>query len=374
MFARILRFAFLAFVLLAVTESLSFAAPQPKATGDGLLLSGFTWRIADGRAFVTIDGIRNDSTMRTTGRLRLRLHASLQMPSRNEAFSGYPVATFDILPPLDPGGRYDAQTFEATLAQTPPPGRYWMRLALYEWSPANCAGNSWPEWCSNDDATATQKWNVPPGPDLLTVQPAGTSVLCIENATAATVEQLKAANPLVEWTSRPSPEMTCESQGKTHYAGFLRNAYQIGEVTPVVFTYSYYDSYQLCRYGWIADCTAAAPAVGAFTGQWWNPAESGWGVSLSHASRSVIFAVWFVYDAGGAPKWYTGECMSFAFTCYGPLYETLGPPIGPTFDPALVSRREAGTLRIEFDGTDRARMYWTLDGVSGVRDITRQTY
>jgi hypothetical protein len=373
MLSRILRFALLATFLLFVTESLSIAAPQPKASGDGLQLSGFTWRIADGQVYVTIDGIRNDSKTRSTGWLRLRLFASLQMPSRNEPFSGYPVATFSILPPLDPGGRHYAQTFEAPLALTPPPGRYWMRLALYEWSPSLCAGNAWPEWCSNDDATADGKWIIPPGPDLLTAFNPG-SVYCVENATAAVVEQLKASNPQVEWITRPSRDLTCESQGMTHYAGFLRNANQIGEVTPVVFTYDYYYSYQLCRYGMLADCIAAAPAGGAFTGQWWNAGESGWGISLSHASRSVIFAVWFAYDAKGAPKWYTGECTSFAFTCYGPLYETVGPPVGPTFNPALVSRREVGTLRIEFSGTQQARMYWTLDGVSGTRDITRQTY
>ena len=373
MLARVLRVVFFAAVLLAVTEALSVAAPLPKATGDGLQLSGFTWRIADGRAFVTIDGIRNDSTTRTTGWLRLRLYASMQMPSRNEAFVGYPVATFSILPPLGPGGRHDAQAFETSLSLTPPPGRYWMRLALYEWSPANCASNYWPEWCSNDDATATQKWIVPPGPDLLTAFIPG-SILCIENASAAVVEQLKAANPLVDWVTRPATVQTCESLGYVHYAGFLRNAYQIGDVTPVVFTRSYYDSYTLCRDGMLADCTAAAPAVGAITGQWWNAGESGWGISLSHASRSVIFAVWFAYDAVGFPRWYTGECTSFAFTCYGPLYETLGPTVGPTFNPALVMRREAGTLRIEFWGTQQARMYWTLDGASGTRDITRQTY
>jgi hypothetical protein len=372
MFSRALRFALLATFLLFVTDSLSIAAPLPKASGDGLQLSGFTWRIADGQAHVTIDGIRNDSTTRTTGWLRLRLYASMQMPSPNEAFSGYPVATFPILPPLDPGGRHQAQTFEAPLAFTPPPGRYWMRLALYEWSPSRCGLNAWPEWCANDDATAVSKWIIPPGPDLLTAY--GQSILCIENATAGIIEQLKAANPLMEWFTYPSRDVTCESQGMTHYAGFLRNAYQIGEVTPVVFTNDYYHSYQLCRYGMLADCIAAAPAVGAFTGQWWNADESGWGVSLSHASRSVIFAVWFAYDRNGLPRWYTAECTSFAFTCYGPLYETVGPPVGATFNPALVSRREAGTLRVEFSGTQQARMYWTLDGVSGSRDITRQTY
>lgn len=371
--ARLIRFLLVAVVLLGLAETAAIAAPQPKASGDGLQLVDFTWRIADGRAYVTVGGIRNDSATRATGWLRLRLFASLQMPSPNEAFSGYPVATFAILPPLDPGGRHVAQVFEAPLALTPQPGRYWMRLALYEWSPSLCGGNAWPEWCSIDDRTATAQWIVPPGTDLFTVVVPG-ATFCIENATGSVVEQLRATNTQLDWVSRPARVVTCEHQGMTHFAGFLRNASYYSDVTPVVYTFDHLDAYLLCRFGTLADCTAAAPAVGAFTGQWWNAEEPGWGLSLSHASRNVIFAVWFVYDTRGEAHWYTAECWSFALSCLGTLYETRGPPVGPSFDPSRVTIREAGTMRIEFVGTQQATMHWTLEGKEGSRAIARQTY
>ena len=44
---------------------------------------------------------------------------------------------------------------------------------------------------------------------------------------------------------------------------------------------------------------AAAQSVPAanYSDMWWNPAESGWGISIAqHASTNQVFAVWYTYD------------------------------------------------------------------------------
>jgi len=41
-----------------------------------------------------------------------------------------------------------------------------------------------------------------------------------------------------------------------------------------------------------------------YSGLWWNPGESGWGLSIQQSATSRIFAAWYVYDEdrpGGAP-------------------------------------------------------------------------
>lgn len=51
--------------------------------------------------------------------------------------------------------------------------------------------------------------------------------------------------------------------------------------------------------------SVASPEVDR-SGLWFNPAQSGWGLSLNESS-SVFVATLFAYDADGQPRWWTGE-------------------------------------------------------------------
>lgn len=67
-----------------------------------------------------------------------------------------------------------------------------------------------------------------------------------------------------------------------------------------------------------------------YTGIWYNPDASGWGVTLSQ-SDFFIFATFFVYDKEGKPVWYTSEMsLQHPDYCYG---FSIGPPppIPPEF-------------------------------------------
>src|SRR6476661_2986839 len=66
-----------------------------------------------------------------------------------------------------------------------------------------------------------------------------------------------------------------------------------------------------------------------FSDLWWNPAESGWGVTVDH-QQDVMFLTFFVYRADGSPYWVTSllthtsnSAGPFAFS--GDVYETRGP-------------------------------------------------
>ena len=42
-----------------------------------------------------------------------------------------------------------------------------------------------------------------------------------------------------------------------------------------------------------------------YTDHWWNPQESGWGISIMQHPSDRLIAVWFVYNQSGLPVWYT---------------------------------------------------------------------
>lgn len=84
-----------------------------------------------------------------------------------------------------------------------------------------------------------------------------------------------------------------------------------------------------------------------WTDLWYNPAQSGWGLSLSQHGNNV-FGVWYTYDAARNPLWLVipgGTLASATFS--GKMYQTTGPGIGADpFDPSKVAVSEVGTATV----------------------------
>ncbi|HEX4780395.1 MAG TPA: hypothetical protein VH301_06555 [Usitatibacter sp.] len=114
-----------------------------------------------------------------------------------------------------------------------------------------------------------------------------------------------------------------------------------------------------------------------YSDQWFNPAESGWGLNIvEHASQN-IFAVWFVFDANGKPTWYTlpGGGWTGPTTFAGTLFATTGPPAsGASFNASAVRTRDVGSATISFTDASHATFSYTIDGVTGQKSITRQPF
>lgn len=116
-----------------------------------------------------------------------------------------------------------------------------------------------------------------------------------------------------------------------------------------------------------------APAVD-YTDLWWNPSESGWGLSVTHQS-GVMFLAWYVYDAAGRPMWYVASnCAVSGSGCAGTLYRTRGPAFGSTFDPAQVRAFEAGSVSLAFTDPNTGILTYTVDGVTASKALTRQLF
>jgi hypothetical protein len=118
-----------------------------------------------------------------------------------------------------------------------------------------------------------------------------------------------------------------------------------------------------------------------YTGMWWNPQESGWGLSINHGFANGVFGALFVYGANGQPEWYTlqGGQWTSSTRWTGQVYRTTGPYFaGPDFDPRLVLVQSAGTATLDFTqetgAEDRARFTYTVNGATFNKVITRMSF
>lgn len=112
-----------------------------------------------------------------------------------------------------------------------------------------------------------------------------------------------------------------------------------------------------------------------FTDLWWNPNESGWGISI-HSKRQNLFAAWFVYDSTGKPTWYTLQMGTWlAPNKYsGRIFATRADPnsgVGPMSSLVVT---EVGTGTILFNGFDQAVFSYVIDGKENSKSIMREIF
>lgn len=135
-----------------------------------------------------------------------------------------------------------------------------------------------------------------------------------------------------------------------------------------------------------ASFALAAPATHAntvttdFTDLWWVSTESGWGANVIQ-QQDILFVTLFVYGPNNAPIWYVGSAIQYQglqsgqFTFTGPLYQTSGPYFGAsTFNPASVTNRQVGALTFRTASSSTATITYTVDGVSVIKNVERQTF
>jgi mono/diheme cytochrome c family protein len=130
--------------------------------------------------------------------------------------------------------------------------------------------------------------------------------------------------------------------------------------------------------GPVPTCTyAPAPDLGAATNYqdlWWNAAEDGWGLNVTHEGTS-IYATWYTYDADGSPLWIASlMAPSGPHAWPGPLLRATGPAFGPAFDPAQVHLATVGTATITFPDGNSAAWSFTLNAFSGTKTMTRTLF
>lgn len=111
-----------------------------------------------------------------------------------------------------------------------------------------------------------------------------------------------------------------------------------------------------------------------FTDLWWNQAESGWGVNLTH-QENTIFATLFTYAPDGKGLWLV--MPEGARTGPGEYSGTLHRTRGPAFDASPwtpITSAAAGTMTLQFSNGNAGTLTYTLDGVPVTKKIERQVF
>ncbi|MGI8424080.1 MAG: hypothetical protein ACR2NO_08230 [Chloroflexota bacterium] len=128
---------------------------------------------------------------------------------------------------------------------------------------------------------------------------------------------------------------------------------------------------------WLAALAAALLPVLCqaenYSDMWFNPSESGWGVTIAD-HETQLFAVWYTYDTDGSPLWFSVSGGTFnanrtAFS--GDLYRSTGPSYAGPFDPAAVGRTKVGTASFQFTPGGSANFTWTIGSLTRSRQIQR---
>ena len=118
--------------------------------------------------------------------------------------------------------------------------------------------------------------------------------------------------------------------------------------------------------------TTSSPSV--LTGLWWNASESGWGMTVTQ-QYGVIFVAMYTYDAANNPIWYViTNCPVVAGGCSGDIYKVNGgSPLTAIWRPNLTLTK-VGSGTLAFLDANNAAMSFTIDGVPGIKAITRQVF
>lgn len=144
---------------------------------------------------------------------------------------------------------------------------------------------------------------------------------------------------------------------------------------------------------------AAAQSVPAanYTDMWWNPSESGWGISFVQHASNQVYAVWYTYDpretdpATGQfkPLWIVmaGGTWSTPTTLSGPAYVLNGTPFFQAGSNRQIT--PVGSFTFSFSGASNGTFTYNiappaglaasdpafnLPALSGTKTITRQGF
>ena len=208
----------------------------------------------------------------------------------------------------------------------------------------------------------------------------------------SSVEQALSGRNAVKTSQLALPESTCNDvfAQTALYPGSANNMRQTTLINDNVFSDGV--SNQLATVsgsiaaGYTANLTigipSAAPAMVvpavALTDMWFNPQESGWGISMIQHASTKTFAVIYAYASDSKPLWLVMSDSTWLtpLSFSGKLYQTSGPAFTlVSFNPADVRVNEVGTLTLSAsaDG-NTANLSYSVNGVVVNKALVRQSF
>lgn len=138
--------------------------------------------------------------------------------------------------------------------------------------------------------------------------------------------------------------------------------------------------------GPVAFSVAPYPQTGSlhphdnYEDMWWDPDESGWGLSVFQSGERLVL-VWATYGLDGGATWFivpsgawarNGSDNALRFS--GAVYQTKGPPWPGTFDPSAVTVTAVGVAGFTPRGATQAQFDYAINGVSKTKPVQRMRF
>ena len=126
----------------------------------------------------------------------------------------------------------------------------------------------------------------------------------------------------------------------------------------------------------------------SYSGLWWNPSESGWGLSIAHQG-DVAFIVWYTFERDGSPTWFVmpearlvddSDMVSGMGDVEMMMGMSRNPPIftGRLYRPSMASGRldmnDVGMGTVLLSSQERGAFAYTVDGKAGSKKISKMIY
>jgi hypothetical protein len=115
-----------------------------------------------------------------------------------------------------------------------------------------------------------------------------------------------------------------------------------------------------------------------YSGIWFDPNESGWGLTLQQGATHTLFGLLFVYNPDGQPEWFSlqGGRWLGSTRWESMLFRTTGPYyLAMMFDPAQVRYSQVGIASLDFTDvpgqSGRALFSYTVNGSGTSKSIRR---
>jgi hypothetical protein len=115
----------------------------------------------------------------------------------------------------------------------------------------------------------------------------------------------------------------------------------------------------------------AVPAAN-YTDLWWNPSESGWGLTFTQHPSNQVFAIWYTYDprkpdgsGNFKPLWIvmSGGTWTSPTSISGPVYVLHGVPFfqsGTLRTPGSDPQTQVGTFTLNFTTSSKGTFSYNI--------------
>ncbi len=101
---------------------------------------------------------------------------------------------------------------------------------------------------------------------------------------------------------------------------------------------------------------------------WWDPQRDGQGVGMVRECGRYLGAFYY-YDGSGKGRWVTFSGPENHLGFSGDLLAFTGPPLGSGWNSTPVQNSIAGSLNVDFIGTDGARFTYVIGGQSATLNL-----